>query len=483
MQQLQQNNHPKRLKLIGDRAFYKKVLLIAVPIMLQNGITNFVNMLDNIMVGQVGTEQMSGVSIANQLTLVFNMAVFGAVAGAGILGAQFFGSKNNDGLRHTMRFKILCGVILTLLAALILIPFGGTLIEAFLHQGESHGDLAATLTYGRNYLLIMLIGMLPSALSQVYSSTLRETGQTIVPMISGIVAVLVDLVFNYILIFGKFGAPALGVEGAAIATVLSRFVELAIIVVWTHQHTEQLPFIKDLYRSLHVPARLVKQLLRVATPLFFNELLWSLALAFLAQCYSMLGLDVIAAENIANTLSNVTNVVFASLGGSVGIIVGQLLGAGELEKAREEDNQLIVFSMFCSVITGILLILIAPLFPKLYNTAPEIQHIAMRFIQIQGLSAPLLGFINASYFTLRSGGKTIITFLFDSMFLWVCTIPAVTIMVRFTSLPVVLVFLIDHSLDLIKCAIGFVLVKKGVWLQNLTGEQGENQNESESCAD
>ncbi len=107
MQQLQQNNHPKRLKLIGDRAFYKKVLLIAVPIMLQNGITNFVNMLDNIMVGQVGTEQMSGVSIANQLTLVFNMAVFGAVAGAGILGAQFFGSKNNDGLRHTMRFKIL----------------------------------------------------------------------------------------------------------------------------------------------------------------------------------------------------------------------------------------------------------------------------------------------------------------------------------------------------------------------------------------
>ena len=159
----------------------------------------------------------------------------------------------------------------------------------------------------------------------------------------------------------------------------------------------------------------------------------------------------------------------------------------ELEKAREEDNQLIAFSMFCSVITGILLILIAPLFPQLYNTAPEIQHIAMRFIQIQGLSAPLFGFINASYFTLRSGGKTIITFLFDSMFLWVCTIPAVTIMVRFTNLSVVLVFLIDHSLDLIKCVIGFVLVKKGVWLQNLTGEQDGNQNGSQngnqSCAD
>lgn len=473
MNQTKLNNSPKRTgisRFIGDRAFYKKVLLIAVPIMLQNGITNFVNMLDNIMVGQVGTEQMSGVAIANQLIMVFNMAVFGAVAGAGILGAQFFGSKNNDGLRYTMRFKILCSVGLTVLAALIMIPFGDVLIEKFLHQGESHGDLAATLHFGKTYLLIMLIGMLPSAMSQVYASTLRETGRTVVPMISGVAAVLVDLVFNYILIFGKFGAPALGVTGAAIATVLSRFVEFAIIALWTHKHAGELPFIKYLYRSFHVPVRLVKQLLRVATPLFFNELLWSLALALLAQCYSMLGLDVVAAENIANTLSNVTNVVFASLGGSVGIIVGQLLGAGELEKARQEDNQLIAFSMFCSVITGVILIMVAPLFPQIYNTAPEIQHIAMRFIQIQGLSAPLFGFINASYFTLRSGGKTIITFLFDSVFLWVVTIPAVTIMVRLTRLPVVLIFLIDHSLDFIKCAIGFVLLKKGVWLQNLTGE-------------
>lgn len=471
MNTLQDTSRLKRLKLIGDKAFYKKVLLISVPIMLQNGITNFVNMLDNIMVGQIGTEQMSGVSIANQLTLVFNMAVFGAVAGAGILGAQFFGSKNNDGLRYTMRFKILCGVILTLLAVVILIPFGGTLIEAFLHQGESRGDLAATLLYGKKYLFIMLIGLLPSALSQVYASTLRETGRTVVPMISGVIAVLIDLTFNYILIFGKFGAPALGVQGAAIATVLSRFVELAIIVIWTHKNTAQLPFIRDLYRGFHVPARLARQLLRVAMPLFFNELLWSLALAVLAQCYSMLGLDVVAAENISNTLTHVTNVVFASLGGSVGIIVGQLLGAGELEKAREEDNQLIAFSMFCSVITGVILIIIAPLFPQIYNTDPQIQHIAMRFIQVQGLSAPMAGFINASYFTLRSGGKTIITFLFDSMFLWACTIPAVTIMVRFTSLPVIMVFLIDHMLDLIKCTIGFVLIKKGVWLQNLTGDQ------------
>ena len=215
--------------LVGTRAFYKKVLLVAVPIMIQNGITNFVSLLDNIMVGQVGTEQMSGVAIANQLVFIFNLCIFGAVAGAGILGAQFYGSGNAEGVRDTFRFKLLFGVILSAIFAVIFLTVGEPLIQQFIHQGEGIGDLEATRSYGKAYLEVIVIGILPFALTQCYSGTLRETGETVIPMIGGIIAVCVNLVFNYILIFGKLGAPELGCVGAAIATVLSRFVELAIV--------------------------------------------------------------------------------------------------------------------------------------------------------------------------------------------------------------------------------------------------------------
>ena len=301
-------------KLVGDKQFYRKVLTVTIPIMIQNGITNFVNMLDNIMVGQVGTEQMSGVAIVNQLIFVFNLCIFGAVAGAGILGAQFFGSGNHDGVRHTFRFKLYICLAISALGLLIFRGRGGDLIQLYLHTGSETGDIQATLEYGRQYLAVMMAGLIPFALVQAYSGTLREGGETMVPMIAGIAAVLVNLVGNYILIFGKLGAPVLGVQGAAIATVLSRFVELGIIVIWTHTHKERNPFIVGAYRSPYIPGQLVRQILITGMPLLINEALWSGGMATITQCYSVRGLAVVAGINIANTLINVLNVVFLSLG-------------------------------------------------------------------------------------------------------------------------------------------------------------------------
>lgn len=457
----------KHWNLIGDRDFYKKVFLITIPIIIQNGITTFVNLLDNIMVGQVGTEQMSGVAIANQLVFVFNLCIFGAVAGAGILGAQFYGSGNHEGIRHTFRFKIISGIVLCGLCSLLFLTVGDKLIGAFLHEGESQGDLEATLSFGMEYLKVILIGFIPFAMTQSYSGTLRETGQTVVPMLAGIVAVLVNLVFNYILIFGKLGAPALGVTGAAIATVLSRFVELAIVATWTQLHAEQNPFIKGAWRSLHIPAPLVKQIFIVGLPLFVNEVLWSCGITFMNQCFSVRGLEVVAAFNITTTISNVFGVVFMSLGSAVGIIIGQLLGAGKLEQAKKEDAQLIAFSVFCCLITGSAMILVAPFYPEVYNTDAIVKSLATQLIIMNGVCQPIYGFVHATYFTLRAGGKSIVTFLFDSAYMWVLAIPVVFILCRFTALPIQLVYLISMLTDLIKCAIGFVLVKKGVWIHNI----------------
>ena len=456
-----------REKLIGDKRFYKMVLLIAVPIMIQNGITNFVSLLDNIMVGQVGTEQMTGVAIVNQLIFVYNLCIFGGVSGAGIFTAQFFGQKDDEGVANTFRFKLWMAAILTGITILILVVFGEPLIQMYLNGNQDGGDTAAALFYGKKYLWIMLAGLPAFMVVQVYASTLRECGSTITPMKAGITAVIVNLVFNYLLIYGKFGFPELGVAGAAVATVLSRYVEAVIVVSWTHAHKEQNTYIKGLYRTMKIPVNLVKRILIKGTPLLLNETMWAAGMALLLQCYSVRGMNVVAGMNISNTISNLFNVVFIALGESVAFVVGQLLGAGKMEEAKDTDRKMIVFSVMCCTVVAMVMLVIAPLFPQLYNTNPASRELAKYFIMVTAVFMPQQAFLHAAYFTLRSGGKTIVTFFFDSVFICCISVPIAYILGHFTELYVVYIFIAVQMADIIKCIIGFVLVKKGVWLQNI----------------
>ncbi len=455
-------------RLFGDKAFYKKVLSLALPIMVQNAITNFVGMLDNIMVGRIGTEAMSGVAIVNQLIFVFNLVIFGAVSAAGIFGAQFYGKRNHEGVRYTFRFKLIACTLITFLGGAILAVFGENLINLYLHEEASGGDIILTLSYAKEYLFVMFLGLLPFAFVQAYSGTLRETDQTLVPMLAGIVAVILNFLLNYALIFGKWGCPELGVTGAATATVISRFAELGIVILWTHINSSKNIFIQGAYRSLRIPKELVKRIIVKGTPLIVNEGLWAAGIAVLNQCYSVRGLAVVAATNISSTISNLFNVVFIALGSTVAIIVGQLLGADKKEEARESAYRMITFSVLCCFVVGGVMALMASQFPKIYNTSEEVKELATYFILIASAYMPIHAFLHASYFTLRSGGKTVITFLFDSVYVWVASIPVAAILVYTTDMPIIPLFIIVQSVDAIKCVIGFILVKKGVWIQNIT---------------
>ena len=461
----------KLSKFIGNRDFYRMVLMIAVPIMIQNGITNFVSLLDNIMVGQVGTEQMSGVAIVNQLIFVYNLCIFGGVSGAGIFTAQYFGQGNHEGVRQTMRFKLWMVTIITTLTAVLFLGSGTALISAYLKGDGSAESIAATLMYGERYLKIMLVGLPAFALVQIYSSTLRECGQTILPMKAGIAAVAVNLLFNYILIYGKFGAPALGVSGAAIATVLSRYVEMLITIIGVHRKSRgekaTYAFVAGLYRTIKVPRDLAVKIIKKGSPLLFNETLWAAGMAMLTQCYSVRGLNVVAGLNVSNTINNVFNIVFIALGDSVAIIVGQLLGAGKMKEARDTDNKLIAFSVACCTCVAAVMFVMAPYFPKLYKINDEARLLARYFIMATAFFMPQNAFLHATYFTLRSGGKTIITFLFDSVFIWCVSVVIAFVLSRYTALPVIVVYAMVQLGDIIKCVIGFILVKKGVWLQNI----------------
>lgn len=459
-----------RTKLIGDKKFYLMVLGIAVPIMVQNGITNFVSLLDNIMVGQIGTEQMSGVAIVNQLIFVYNLCIFGGLAGAGIFTAQYFGQKDDEGIRHTFRFKLWIAFILTAIAILLLIFAGEPLINLFLSGDSDGGDLLATLSYGKEYIKVILLGLPAFAMVQIYASTLCECGETLVPMKAGIVAVFVNLIFNYLLIYGKFSFPALGVTGAAIATVLSRYVEAFIVISWAHRHTEKNTYLVGIYRTLKVPAILAKKFFIKGCPLLINETMWSCAMTMLVQCYSVRGLSVVAGLNIANTINNLFNVVYLALGDSIAIVVGQLLGANKLKEARDTDNKMLTFATLLCFGIGAVLMCVAPFFPHLYNTSEESRRIATQLITVQAIFMPVHSFLHSAYFTLRSGGKTIITFFFDGAFVWVVSVPIAFILSRFTDLPVVWIFTMVQLGDCLKAVIGFILVKKGIWLQNIVAK-------------
>lgn len=460
-------------KFIGDKSFYKMLLAVALPIIIQNGITNFVSLIDNIMIGRVGTEQMTGVSVVNQLMMVFNISIFGMISGAGIFGTQFYGKGDEEGMRYTFRFKIILCTLFSILAIGVFGLFGEELISLFLHEGSETGDIEKTLYYGRQYLMLMMIQMVPSAITQSYASTLRERGQTVVPMLAGVAAVIINVCLNGVLIFGLFGVKPLGVAGAAIATCIARFIELLIVVIWTHAHSREHSFIIGVYRSLYIPKHLMGQIIVKGTPLMLNEALWSTGMAFLVQCYSVRGLAVVAAVNISSTLTNLFNVVFISIGSAISIIVGQLLGAGRMDEARDTSNKLIFSAVGSCIVLGVIVILVAPLFPLIYNTSDEVRSLGASFIRIGGLFMPVWAFLNAAYFTIRTGGKTFITFLFDSVYVWVVTVPVAFCLSRYTDISIIPIYFVCQAVDIVKCFIGGVLLKAGIWLNNIVDETKE----------
>lgn len=459
-------------KFIGDKAFYRYVLFLAVPMIIQNAITSFVSFLDNIMVGQIGTEQMSGVAIVNQLMFVFNICIFGGVSGAGIFGTQFYGKGDYEGQKYTFRFKLYACILISVIALMLFGFLDTELISLYLSDNGSVGDITLALTYGKEYLAIMMLGLIPFAIGQTYINTIRETGQTFIPMMASIVAVFTNLILDYVLIFGVFSLPAMGVKGAAIATVIARFIECFIVVFWTHTHKEKNPYILGAYQSPAIPYPILKDIFKKGAPLMINEMLWASGMAVISQCYAVRGLEVVAAQNISSTISNLFNIVYIQLGGCISIVVGQLLGAGRIKEAKDADNKMIFFSVSCCMGVSLIMILLGGLFPSIYNTEESIKALAKTFITISALVMPLCAFSHCTYFTLRSGGKTIITFIFDSVYTWVLIIPFAFVLSHYTSLPIAMVFFLVQFTEIIKVVIGFFMVKSGVWLQNIVG--GEN---------
>lgn len=455
-------------KFIGDKAFYKMLFALVLPLIIQQGVTQSVNLVDNIMVGELGKEAINSVAIVNQLIFVFNLTIFGGVSGASIFGAQYAGVGDDKGLRYTFRFKMILGVAATVIAVIALLCFGEPLSNLFLeNEANADSDLTLTRNYAMEYLLVMLVGLFPFMVVQVYASTLREMGDTVIPMIASVIAIFVNLVFNYFLIFGAFGFPRLEVKGAAIATVLSRYVEMLVVVIYTHIKSGKFKFIKGAYRSAKVPLSLVKSIAITGSPLMINEIVWSLGTTFINHSYSQKGEMALAAVNINVTAWNLFCIVMFAMGTAISIIIGKELGKGNREGAIDLNNKLQFFNVAVHIVMGTILVLVAKYIPELYKVEPEVKQIATSLLIVSGIALPMHSLVHGIYFTVRSGGKTFVTFLFDSVYTWAVPAMIALALVQFTNFTIIEIYAMVQFSDALKMVIGLIMLKSGFWANTI----------------
>ena len=456
-------------RYIGDLAFYRHALAVMLPILAQNIVSNLISSLDNMMTGPLGTAEMSGVSVVNQLLFVFNWCLFGMVSGAGIFAAQAHGRHDREGVRDVFRFTLYIGAVILAVGLLVFSLFGDGLISLYLHEGEG-SDPAAILSFAREYLAMMLLGLVPYTVAQIYGGTLRATGNTVPPMLAALFGVLTNLALNWVLIFGHLGAPALGVRGAAIATVIARVVECLTVVLYTHLRRERCGFIVGAYRSLRVPRVLSRGILLRGMPLMLNEGLYAMGLATLLAAYAVRGGDTLASLTIAGTVADLFTYLFISAGSATSILLGHILGSGDAEAAKDASRKLIAFTLGMGLLCGMLLAAGSPFFPLLYDAPDTVRKLATHLILIRAGVAPILGLLNGCYFTILSGGDTAITFLLDSGYVWLGNVLPAFLLASYTALPILAVYAICTFADIGKAILGILLVRRGRWAKTLVKE-------------
>ncbi len=445
-------------KLFGNKAFYKRVLHISIPIILQQGITNFVNLLDNIMVGQLNENAIAGVAIANQIMFVVNIVIMGVISGAGLFLVQYMGAQNKEGVKQAFRTKVILGIGIVFIFELCFFFFKEPLAAMFLTE-------AASIQAAVTYLTVMMWALPLIGVTFLYAFSFREVGLTKIPMITGLAAVVVNGLLNYALIFGNFGAPALGVKGAAIATVIARAVECLILIAVAHK--KGVVFAQGVFKDFRIAPSLFKRILKKSLPLILNDFFWSVGTTAIVLAYSQLGENVVSALTISQTANNMFFILFGALANSIGIIIGGELGANNLEQAWQDSTKLITLGVLVAMGCGVIMVIISRWIPLLYNVSAETRSIASHLMLISGLFFVTYTYSSCCFFTLRAGGAVMQTLILDSLFMWGCQVIVAFSLIYFTKLDIYVIYTLVQITDFLKMGVATYLWRKGKWVNNL----------------
>ncbi len=446
-------------------AFLKPLFTIAVPIILQNFLSSFVNMLDTIMVGQLGSVEIAAVGLGNQIFFLMNMVLFGTVSGGAIFISQYWGKKDMDGVHRTLGITLIISAVVSVLFFLVAF-FAPEMCLGF------YSDDQELIAIGADYLKTVSFSYLFIGLGFPFAHAERSTERVKLPMIATFASVIVNCVLNYLLIFGvTIGGteyiPAMGVVGAAIATVVSRIIELILLVV--------VPFVKK-YEIAASPARYFKrqsgflsQYIKICLPVLLNETLWGLGNTMQNVIYGHAGTDVVAAINITSTIGNLIWTFFIGTGNATGIILGKRIGEGRYDEARSLAKKYTAFNACAGLVLGLLLFPMSFILPHVFNVEAEVMHMALMLVYMNILLYPF----SASNMTLvvgvcRAGGDTVYSLFMDVGFMWILAIPLGFMGVYLWHLPYWALFFCIRSDEIPKLLFGLRRLLSGKWLHDVT---------------
>lgn len=448
-----------RRRYVGDRVFYREVILIAVPIMLQQLITTLMGFTDNVMVGQLSAEVLASVTVANKLFMVIQSILFGITGGICIFISQYYGANDHEKCQGLFILNMLSALTVAGLATAIVIAFPRQLLGLFLSE-------EATLGFGLDYLRYVRFSYMPFAVSLACMTALRSVGMTRAPLMISISSVFTNVGLNYVLIFGKLGLPAMGAGGAALATLISRLIEMVLFIVLVVRGNE---YFTTSRMELHEMSRpILKQIASRALPLLGNELLWSTGTTMLFWSYSIVHEPYIAALSLVEMSSNIAFVVFGGLGVSISVMIGKRLGAGQFDEARDNAHKLIAFACAFSLTMTLLMFILAPIIPHLVNVNEVIRGMATQMMRIQAAFYIVIT-INVSCFLIfRAGGDTRSALTIDSGFVWFFNVPIAMLLALVVKPPLPVFYLIVQSCELAKLYIALRYFRKERWVKNLT---------------
>ena len=441
------------MKLNG---FYSSLFTIAIPISLQALLQNFVNMLDTVMIGRLGSVEIAAVGLGNQIFFILNMILFGITSGGGVFIAQFWGKKDLGGIRRSLGLMTLIAAFVALVFTVLGLLIPHQLIRIYSPDPE-------VVRVGGEYLRLACLSYIPTAISFSITLALRSTERVKLPLVCTSVSLLTNAGANYLLIF----LAGLGVKGAAIATVFSRLVELVILLSWTYSHGYEI--CGRLRELLGFDWSFVFKYLKIAFPVIVNETFWGLGTSVYNGIYAHAGTDSFTAYSITGTISQLTWVFCMGFGNGIGVLIGKRIGEKKLDQARAYALRSMWFMPLVGAVVGVLLLPLSKLLPFFFNVEPKIIKMATQILMILILIYPFNSFcMDWIVGVCRAGGDTVFSAAGELIVLWGVAIPLgyVAAFVLHLSAPMIFLFLSSESI--VKTIIGAIRVLSGKWLHEVT---------------
>ncbi|MCX7708380.1 MAG: MATE family efflux transporter [Clostridia bacterium] len=455
-----------------DNEFYSNFFRISIPIAMQSFMAASLNLVDNIMVGQLGDASIAGVGLANQFFFILNLILLGVNGASAIFLSQFWGSRNISNIKKILGLSLILAISSAMLFFLVGYLFPEKVLAVFSKDPE-------VIASGSSFLRIISFSYILMAVSSCYATALRTTERVTVPMITSIAALIINTVLNYMLIFGKFGFPALGVAGSATATLIARVIEVIILLVFVYAKNEIVAAkIKELF---DIPISLVKRFMTTSSAVIFKDVIWAVGMTVYMIVYARIGTEAAASINIVNTIRQLAFVLFVGVGNACLIMVGNQIGADSPHTAYRYAKKFLKIAVGLGIITGSLVILLRSVVLSPYNVSQEVIQGANNILLIFGFAIVLDVFNMVSVVgIMRSGGDINFCIIMDTIAVWLIGLPLAIISGMVLHLQVHWVFAAVTLQELFKFILCFKRVVSRKWINNLVHDINNEPVKTES---